>query len=77
MQIRVKVNPSSSTEGVKELEPGFYQVRTRAPAEDGRANRRVLELLAAELGCRPEALRIVTGATRPLKIVEVDGPAGS
>lgn len=72
MQIRVKVNPSSKTEGVRELEPGYYQVRTRAPAEDGRANRRVLELLAAELGRDPGQLRIVAGATRPLKIVEVD-----
>lgn len=73
MQIRVKVNPSSKTEGVKVLQPGFYQVRTRAPAEGGRANRRVLALLAEELGCPPAALRIVAGATRPLKIVEVDG----
>jgi uncharacterized protein YggU (UPF0235/DUF167 family) len=76
MQIRVKVNASSKTEGVKELERGYYQVRTRAPAEGGRANRRVLELLAEELGCPRQALRIIAGTSRPLKIVEIDSASG-
>lgn len=69
--ITVKVNAGSRTEGIKLLEPGFYQVRTRAPAEQGKANRRVLELLAGELGCQPDQLRIVSGATRPLKKIAV------
>lgn len=69
--IKVKVNAGSKTEGVKLLEPGFYQVRTRAPAEDGKANRRVLELLAEEFGCSPDRLRILSGATRPLKKIAV------
>lgn len=69
---RVKVNASASTEGVRLLEEGFYQVRTRAPAESGRANRRVLELLAAELGCTAAQLRIVSGATKPLKIIAIE-----
>lgn len=71
VRLRVKVNPSSTTEGVKRLEEGFYQVRTRAPAENGRANARVVELLAEALEVAPERVRIVAGATRPLKIVEV------
>ncbi len=71
MRFRVKVNPSSKSEGVRLLEEGFYQVRTRAPAEGGMANRRVLELLARELGCRVDNLRIVAGATGTLKQVEL------
>jgi len=71
MRIRVKVNASSKTEGVRRLEPGFYQVRTAQPAEAGKANRRVLELLAAELCVPVDRLEIVTGATRPLKLIEV------
>lgn len=70
-QITVKVNAGSKTEGVKLLERGFYQVRTRAPAEQGKANRRVLELLAEELGCSPDRLRILSGATRPVKKIAV------
>ena len=69
--VRVKVNAGSKSEGVRLLEQGYYQVRTQAPAERGRANRRVLQLLAAELGCPVEALVIVSGATKPLKIVAI------
>lgn len=71
MRVRVKVNAGSKTEGVRLLEPGFYQIRTRAPADRGKANRRVLELLAAELGCATDRLTIVAGRTRPLKLIEI------
>ena len=70
--VRIKVNASSKSEGVRMLEEGYYQVRTRAPAEGGRANRRVLQLLAAEFGCPVEALTIVRGSTKPLKIIAID-----
>lgn len=71
MRIRVKVNAGSKTESVRQLEPGYYQVRTRAPAVGGKANRRVLELLAAELKCDPDGLRIVAGLSKPLKLVDI------
>jgi len=70
MRLRVKVNPGSKSEGVHLLEDGFYQVRTRAPTEGGKANRRVLALLAHELGCSADRLRIVAGASSSLKHVE-------
>lgn len=72
-RIRVKVNAGSRTEGVRELEADYYQVRTRAPAERGRANQRVIELLAEALNCSPANLRIVSGVTKPLKIVAISG----
>ncbi len=70
MRFRVKVNAGSKSESVRLLEQGFYQVRTRAPAEGGKANRRVLELLARELGCCTDRLRIVAGASSALKQIE-------
>ena len=72
MRFRVKVNAGSRSESVRLLEEGFYQVRTRAPAEGGRANARVVELLAAELGVPAGRVRIVTGHTQPLKLVEIE-----
>lgn len=72
MRMRVKVNAGSKTEGVRRLEEDFYQVRTRAPAEDGRANARVIELLAQRFGVPAERVRIVTGHTRPLKLIEIE-----
>ena len=66
---RVKVNAGSQTEGVRQLAAGYLQVRTRAPAVDGKANRRVLELLADALGVDALDLEIVSGKTRPLKVI--------
>ena len=68
-RFKVKVNASARTEGVRWLAVGFLQVRTRAPAVGGRANRRALELLARELGVDVDDLEIVSGRARPLKIV--------
>ncbi len=68
-RIRVKVNAGARSDSVRLLGPDFYQVRTRVPPERGRANRRVLELLAQELGVPVERLQIVAGHTRPLKVV--------
>lgn len=74
MRIRVKVNAGSRTESVRQLGANLYQVRTRAPAEGGRANRRVVELLAAALAVDTDRVRIVAGASKPLKVVDIAGP---
>ena len=71
-----KKDKGSKSEGVRLLERGFYQVRTRAPAQDGRANARVIELLAREFDVPENHVRIVTGHGKPLKLVEVDLGAG-
>jgi uncharacterized protein (TIGR00251 family) len=71
MRIRVKVNAGAQSESVRELDDGTLQVRTRAPASKGRANRRVLELLGEHLGVAAADLEIVAGHTSPVKHVEV------
>ena len=43
------------------------------PPEDGRANRAVVELLAATLGVRETVVRVVRGHGARTKRVEVDG----
>jgi len=40
---------------------------------DGRANRTLVEALAASLGVKRSAVRIVTGASAKTKVVEVSG----
>jgi uncharacterized protein (TIGR00251 family) len=69
MHLRVKVNAGAQSESVRQLSDGSYQVRTRAPATKGKANRRVLELLADHLGLRPDEIEIVAGQTSPIKHV--------
>ena len=71
MRIRVKVNAGAQSESVRELGDGSLQVRTRAPATKGKANKRVLELLAAHLDVPAVNLEIVAGHTSPVKHIEV------
>ena len=71
MHLRVKVNAGAQSESVRQLSDGSYQVRTRAPATKGKANRRVLELLADHLGLHTDEIEIVAGQTSPIKHVKL------
>lgn len=51
------------------------KVRVSAPAEHGKANAAVLEVLAGALGITARQLRIIAGASAARKIVEVTGLA--
>lgn len=44
-----------------------------APPEKGRANARVIALLAESLGVATDAVEVVSGHTSPAKVVEVTG----
>jgi uncharacterized protein (TIGR00251 family) len=72
LRVRVKVNAGAQSESVRELDDGSLQVRTRAPATKGKANKRVLELLAEHFGLSPAHLEIVAGHTSPVKHVQVN-----
>jgi len=74
MRFRVKVNAGAQTESVRELDDGSLQVRTRAPASKGKANKRVLELLGEYLDVAPGDLEIVAGRTSPVKHIVVRRP---
>lgn len=70
--LRVKVNAGAQSESVKRLADGSYQVRTRAPATKGRANARVVELLAEHFGVDAAAVEITSGHTGPRKRVTIE-----
>lgn len=73
MLLKVKVKPNAKKEGVFPLGDNLYEVRVSAPPEKGKANERLLELLAKHLKIPKSRLRIIKGHTTKNKLVEVDG----
>jgi uncharacterized protein YggU (UPF0235/DUF167 family) len=70
--LSVRVHPSARRAKVEKLGPREYKVHVTAPPEQGRANRAVLESLAAHLGLPVSRLRLVRGAASRIKIIAVD-----
>jgi hypothetical protein len=70
--LAVKVQPRSKAPGVEKLPDGSLRVRVRAAPERGRANREVLERLAAFLDVRVSRLTIVRGEGASTKWVRVE-----
>jgi uncharacterized protein (TIGR00251 family) len=61
MKITVQVKPNSKKEAIEKLEDGSYLVRVGVPPVEGRANARVIELLAEFLGVPKSRITLVAG----------------
>ena len=72
--LRTRVQPGAKRTGlVGWMADGTLKLSVSAPPEGGRANRAVVELIAATLGVREAAVRVVRGHAARTKTVEVDG----
>ena len=72
--LHVRVHPRAARAEIVGWRPdGALSVRVTAAPVDGQANAAVGTLLAAALGVRPSAVRIVRGATDRDKYVRVAG----
>lgn len=79
--VSVRLTPRAdrdAVEGAATLADGsvVLKVRVRAVPEDGAANHALVRLLAKSLGVPKSAVSVVAGASRRLKQVRVDRPAG-
>jgi len=72
--LALRVQPGARrTRLVGWMADGTLKLSVSEPPEDGRANRAVVELLAAMLGVREIVVRVVRGHGARTKRVEVDG----
>lgn len=69
-RVKVRATPKAKQNKVVE-EERHYKVYVTAPAEDGRANRAVMEFLAEHFGTKKLQIRIVHGEKSRDKIVEL------
>lgn len=72
MYLKLKVIPNSKKETFTKISDDHFEIRVTEPAEQNRANTRVLALLRAHFGGQAKAMRIVSGHHSPSKIISVD-----
>ena len=71
MKISVLVKPNSRREEVVEGTNGVLTVRVSGPPIEGRANTRLVEVLAVHFRKPKSSIRIVSGLSGKRKIVEI------
>ena len=69
MYLKLKVVPDSRQEKIEQLKDDEYRVWVKAPAENNRANERVLEMIREMFP--DKRIRLISGHTSPSKIVSV------
>jgi uncharacterized protein YggU (UPF0235/DUF167 family) len=71
MLIHVKVQPNSKRDSVVAKSKTSYIIDVKEPAEENRANIRMISLLSEHLAIPRNHFRIITGHHSPGKIVEI------
>ncbi|MFH1958393.1 MAG: DUF167 domain-containing protein [bacterium] len=74
MKIKVKVVASSKKAAVSVLPDGSLKVKVDAQPQKGKANRRLLEILAGYYGVPKTSVKIIRGHTSPVKLIEISKP---
>jgi uncharacterized protein (TIGR00251 family) len=72
-RLSLRVSPGAKKSAVVGRYGERWKIKVTAPAESGRANEALLELLGETLGIARSQLRVVAGASSRDKIVEVKG----
>ncbi|HKW96963.1 MAG TPA: DUF167 domain-containing protein [Bryobacteraceae bacterium] len=72
-RITVKVQPRAKVTRIAGRMENAYRLQLAAPPVDGKANEACVEFLAALAGVAKSRVRIVSGLTSRMKVVEIDG----
>ena len=72
--LEVIVKPNSSKESLKEISERVLEARVKEPPTEGRANKRLIELLAKHFKVPKSRVRIKRGASSKRKLVEIELP---
>jgi uncharacterized protein len=73
VRFSVHVQPRAARTELRGVHNGALRVRVQAPPVDGAANAALVELLAESLGVPRRSVRVVSGETARLKVVDVEG----
>lgn len=70
--LQVKVKPNARASLLEAQPDGTWLAQLKAPPVDGRANEELVALVARHFGCRKTQVRIRSGASGRMKLVQVD-----
>jgi len=68
----VTVKPNAKKSQIIEQSANQYRVLVRAVAQDGKANRELIDLLAAHFDAPKSTIKIVRGHSARRKIIDID-----
>jgi uncharacterized protein (TIGR00251 family) len=71
MKINVLVVPNSKVSEVIKIDENNYKVRVDAPVVEGKANKRLIEILAEHFNVPKSSVRILKGFKTRNKIIEI------
>ncbi len=71
-KISLTVKPNARRARVEKISEAEFRISVRAPAQEGAANRAVIEALAEFLAVPKSTIRIVRGQSSRKKLVEID-----
>jgi len=71
-KISLTVKPNARYASVEKISDAEFRVAVRVPAQEGAANRAVIEALAEFFAVPKSTIRIVRGQSSRKKLVEID-----
>ena len=72
VKIVVQVKINAKADEIQSVDGLHYTVRLHAPARQGKANEALIQILSAHLDVPRSRIRIVSGFSSRIKIVEID-----
>ena len=72
MKIKVKVNTKAKENKVERISNDEYETNTTQIPEKGKANEKILKMMAKELKKAKSNLRIIQGGKSRYKVIEID-----
>jgi len=71
MKLFLRVQPNSKKEKFEVSKEGILKLKIRAPAIEGKANERIIDILAQCLGVRKSAIQIIQGFKSKEKLIQI------
>lgn len=68
-QILIEVKPNSKQKKIEKISEGVYKIHLTAPAQDGQANKQLIEVLSEYLGVAKSLIAIKAGKSARTKII--------